>query len=58
MSREAQDKFMLRLPAGMRQAVKNEANRNYRSMNAEIVFQLKRSYENANDEKADAQRAS
>ncbi|WP_312806503.1 Arc family DNA-binding protein [Agrobacterium cavarae] len=32
-----QDKFMLRLPEGMREQIKASANRNNRSMNAEIV---------------------
>ncbi|QXC50937.1 Arc family DNA-binding protein [Agrobacterium salinitolerans] len=53
MSRE-NDKFMLRMPDGMRDRVKEEAERNYRSMNAEIVFQLSRVYTQPETQKADA----
>ncbi|MDC7745006.1 Arc family DNA-binding protein [Rhizobium binxianense] len=38
-----QDKFMLRLPAGMRDAIREEADANGRSMNAEIVHRLENS---------------
>ena len=34
------DKFMLRLPDGMRKRIKTEAEANRRSMNAEIVARL------------------
>ena len=34
------DKFMLRLPDGMREAIKAAADANHRSMNAEIVAAL------------------
>ncbi|SDY18052.1 Arc family DNA-binding protein [Citreimonas salinaria] len=34
------DKFMLRLPAGMRERIKASAEENNRSMNAEIVHAL------------------
>lgn len=34
------DKFMLRLPDGMRERLKDEASRNGRSMNSEIVSRL------------------
>jgi hypothetical protein len=34
------DKFMLRLPDGMRERIKTEAEANRRSMNAEIVARL------------------
>ncbi|NSZ82927.1 Arc family DNA-binding protein [Agrobacterium tumefaciens] len=54
MSRES-DKFMLRLPDGMRDRVKAEADQNFRSMNAEIVFQLNRAYVQTETKKADAQ---
>jgi hypothetical protein len=53
MSRES-DKFMLRFPDGMRDHVREEAERNYRSMNAEIVFQLSRAYAQTETKKADA----
>jgi plasmid stability protein len=36
------DKFMLRMPDGMRDRLKDEATRNNRSMNAEIVARLER----------------
>jgi len=38
------DKFMLRLPDGMRPRIAEEAKNNSRSMNAEIVACLSRSY--------------
>ncbi len=37
---DSADKFMLRLPDGMRSAIAAEARRNKRSMNAEIVALL------------------
>jgi hypothetical protein len=39
-----QDKFMLRLPEGMRKRIKAAADRNGRSMNAEIVATLDETY--------------
>ena len=38
------DKFMLRLPDGMRERIKAAADRNNRSMNAEIVAALEDRY--------------
>lgn len=38
--RVANDKFMLRLPDGMRDALKESANANNRSMNSEILHAL------------------
>lgn len=38
--RNLNDKFMLRLPDGMRDAIKESAKKNNRSMNAEIVVAL------------------
>lgn len=35
--RQLEDKFMVRLPDGWRDAIKAEAGRNRRSMNAEIL---------------------
>lgn len=35
-------KYIIRLPDGMRERIKEEAERNCRSMNAEIVFHLER----------------
>lgn len=37
-----QDKFMFRLPDGMRERIKAAAKANRRSMNAELIFQLER----------------
>jgi len=45
------DKFMLRLPDGMRSLIKEQAAGNGRSMNAEIVFRLKQAYEKIMKEK-------
>lgn len=42
MSRQFQDKFMLRLPDGWRDAIKNKAAKNRRSMTAEILFHLEK----------------
>ena len=42
MPRQTADKFMLRLPEGLRDRVREEADRNLRSMNAEIVFHLQK----------------
>ncbi len=39
-----QDKFIIRLPDGMRDRIKAEADRNGRSMNAEIVATLENRY--------------
>lgn len=39
-SRSLTDKFMLRLPDGMRERIKVSADRNGRSMNAEIIAVL------------------
>ncbi|TJZ91604.1 Arc family DNA-binding protein [Paracoccus gahaiensis] len=38
------DQFMLRLPEGMRDRIKLSADRNSRSMNAEIVATLDKAY--------------
>jgi hypothetical protein len=43
------DKFMLRLPPGMRKAIAHEAEKNGRSMNAEIVERIARSFERSAD---------
>lgn len=37
MPRQIDDKFMLRLPEGWRDTVKDEAKKSHRSMNAEII---------------------
>jgi len=41
---QQQEKFVLRLPDGLRDRIKNEAYDNNRSMNAEIVQLLEREY--------------
>lgn len=40
-----QDQFMVRFPDGMRERIKEEAARNGRSMNAEIIHHLQQSLE-------------
>ena len=41
---DKQDQFMVRLPDGMRDRIKREAEKNGRSMNAEIVAALEEKY--------------
>ena len=41
---DKQDQFMLRLPAGMRDRIKDVADLNDRSMNAEIAATLEKAY--------------
>lgn len=43
------DQFVLRLPPGMRDAIAREAEKSGRSMNAEIVDRLTRSFERSAD---------
>lgn len=45
------DKFMLRLPDGMRDRLKSDAEANKRSMNAEIVARLEKSGRSEADER-------
>lgn len=47
------DKFLVRLPEGLRDQIKTTADENFRSMNSEIVFRLAQSY-HAETKKADA----
>lgn len=42
---ELSDKFMLRLPDGMRDRIREAAEKNNRSMNSEIVSRLEDSFE-------------
>lgn len=42
---EIQDRFIIRLPDGMRDFIAEEAKKNNRSMNAEIVSRLQASFE-------------
>ena len=48
-SRE-QDKFMVRMPDGMRDEIAKAAKANNRSMNAEIVARLEYSFKNNQDQ--------
>ncbi|PDT80044.1 Arc family DNA-binding protein [Sinorhizobium sp. BJ1] len=43
---QPQDKYVLRLPDGMRDRIKAAADRNGRSMNAEIIATLEEAYPN------------
>lgn len=47
------DKFMLRFPDGMRDRLKEEAAKNGRSMNAEIVSRLEESLSHGGNSKID-----
>ncbi|WP_276313258.1 Arc family DNA-binding protein [Ochrobactrum sp. A-1] len=49
-NRTLQDKFMLRLPDGMRERVREAAEQNKRSMNAEIIARLEASFSPATDQ--------
>lgn len=42
------EKFALRLPEGLRDKIRETANKNLRSMNAEIVIQLEQIYSQTN----------
>lgn len=44
----------VRMPEGMRDRIKEEAARQFRTMNAEIIYQLNRAYGSVETEKADA----
>lgn len=50
-NRTLQDKFMLRLPEGMREQIRSSADALGRSMNAEIIQRLKRSLEEDQDDR-------
>lgn len=54
MSYSLKEKFVLRLPDGMRETIREEAARQCRTMNAEVIFQLRRAYEQTETKKADA----
>lgn len=47
------EKFLVRLPDGLREQIKATADENLRSMNSEIVFRLAQSYQ-SQMKKADA----
>lgn len=42
--RQPEDKLIIRLPDGLRETIKKAAADNERTMNAEVVFHLKRAY--------------
>ena len=42
--RREREQYIVRLPDGMRDRIKEEAERNHRSMNAEIVFHLEKAF--------------
>jgi len=46
------DKLMIRLPEGLRKMIKVSAAENERTMNAEVIFHLKRAYGVAENEKS------
>jgi len=45
------EKYVVRLPPGMRDAIRKAAEEQFRSMNAEIVYQLSRAYGAATETK-------
>ncbi|HFS8103766.1 Arc family DNA-binding protein, partial [Pseudomonas aeruginosa] len=45
MARETEDKFVVRMPLGLRDQLKQKAAHNHRSANSEIVYRLERSNE-------------
>lgn len=49
--RTMKEQFPLRLPDGMRGRIKEAAEQNLRSMNAEIIYQLSRVYGAAGETK-------
>lgn len=48
------DKANVRFPDGMREKIKEEARRNQRTMNAEIIYRLNQAYSATETQKADA----
>lgn len=55
MPHHQQERYIVRMPDGMRDRIKEEAERNRRSMNSEIIYQLNRAYSAQETEKADVQ---
>lgn len=45
MTHQAQDRYIVRMPDGMKEKIKEEAARNCRSMNSEIVFHLQQIFD-------------
>jgi hypothetical protein len=52
MSYQAADKYVLRLPEGMRDRIRKVAEVNRRSMNSEIVYTLEQALPSAQEETA------
>ncbi|MBU1313592.1 MAG: Arc family DNA-binding protein [Alphaproteobacteria bacterium] len=48
------DRAQVRFPQGMRDQIKQEARRNQRTMNAEIIYRLSEAYSATETKKADA----
>jgi plasmid stability protein len=48
------EKLMIRLPEGLRKTIKVSAAENERTMNAEVIYHLRRAYGVKPNEKADA----
>lgn len=42
--KQTEDKLIVRLPDGLRQTIKENASANERTMNAEVIYHLKRAY--------------
>lgn len=47
---EKADRFMLRLPEGLRECIKDRAGANERSMNSEIIYLIRKGIEKPNDQ--------
>lgn len=47
---ERADRFMLRFPDGLRDCVRDRADKNERSMNSEIIFLIKKGMESTSDQ--------
>ncbi|MGV2123985.1 Arc family DNA-binding protein [Agrobacterium vitis] len=47
--KQTDDKLIIRLPDGLREVIKRVAAENERTMNAEVVYHLKRAYSAENE---------
>ena len=47
---EKADRFVLRMPDGLRACVKDRAQQNERSMNSELIYLIKKGIEKPNDQ--------
>lgn len=54
MAHQFQDKYVVRMPAGMRDKIREMAAINHRSMNAEIIHHITNAYSSTETKKADA----